>query len=59
MFGEAAEPGEARLLAKIAKTRAWVRLADGSSADLKLIPPAHRGGAGGIHGTFAHGDGRG
>jgi hypothetical protein len=40
MFGESAEPGEGRLLAKIAKTRAWVRMADGTSTELKLAPPA-------------------
>jgi hypothetical protein len=40
MFGEDAEPGEARLLTKIAQTRAWVRGADGSSAAVKLMSPA-------------------
>jgi hypothetical protein len=41
MFGEEAEPGEARLLAKIAQTKAWARMADGSSVELKLSPPAN------------------
>ena len=36
MFGEDAQPGEGRLLAKIAQTQAWARMADGSSADFLL-----------------------
>jgi Protein of unknown function (DUF3386) len=40
MFGEEAEPGEAHLLAKIAQTKAWARMADGSLVDLKLTTPA-------------------
>src|SRR5437762_1956688 len=39
-FGEAPEPGEPHLLAKIAPTRCWVRGADGAAADLKLAADA-------------------
>jgi Protein of unknown function (DUF3386) len=39
MFGEDPEPGEARLLGKIAKTQAWVRKSDGSTGELALSPP--------------------
>ncbi|HTU26435.1 MAG TPA: DUF3386 family protein [Pirellulales bacterium] len=40
MFNEGAEPGGAHLLKKIAQTRAWARLADGSRVELKLAAPA-------------------
>ncbi|HEX3727384.1 MAG TPA: DUF3386 family protein, partial [Pirellulales bacterium] len=39
-FGELPEPGEPRLIGRIAQTRAWIRNADGATEELKLIGPA-------------------
>jgi Protein of unknown function (DUF3386) len=43
VFGETAEPGDAKLIGKIAQTKAWARLSDGQSTPLEVSSPADAG----------------